>query len=77
MLWHVQTANVLPARKLVIVLGLATHGSARSSGCRDQQKSAYKFSDAGKSRWCDVGVWSGSRHANYLGEVMFWVDAFG
>ncbi len=78
MLWHVQTANVLPAsQNFVIVLGLATQWiGAILEAVADQQKSAYKFSVAGKSRWCDVGVWSRCRHANYLGEVMFWVGAF-
>ena len=42
----------------------------------DQQKSDYKRSEAGTSRWCGVGVWARCRHANYLGEVMFWVGTF-
>lgn len=78
MLWHAQTANVLPAsQNVVIVIGLVVQWSgAVLEAVADQQKSDYKRSEAGTSRWCDVGVWARCRHANYLGEVMFWVGAF-
>ena len=55
MLWHVQTANVPSAANFAIALGPATT-DLLIQAVADQQKSAYKFSDAGKSRWCDVGV---------------------
>ena len=42
----------------------------------DQQKTAFKSSPAGKSRWCDTGLYSRCRHPNYLGEVMFWVGTY-
>ena len=78
MLWHVQTANVLPAsRNAVVVVGLVVQWlGAVLEAVADQQKSDYKRSEAGTSRWCDVGVWARCRHANYLGEVMFWVGTF-
>jgi steroid 5-alpha reductase family enzyme len=78
MLWHVQTANVLPAsQNVVVVVGLVVQWlGAVLEAVADQQKSDYKRSEAGTSRWCDVGVWARCRHANYLGEVMFWVGAF-
>lgn len=37
----------------------------------DRQKSAFRARDTG--RWIDEGVWSWSRHPNYLGEIVLWV----
>ena len=78
MLWHAQTANAVPAGSLpVVYAGLAAQWfGAILEAVADQQKSDYKFSDAGKSRWCDVGVYARCRHPNYLGELMFWLGTF-
>ena len=43
----------------------------------DQQKQAWKNSDASKDAIiCDVGLWGHTRHPNYFGEMFFWVGAF-
>ena len=78
MLWHAQTANAVPAGSLPVVhAGLVAQWfGAVLEAVADQQKSDYKFSDAGKSRWCDVGVYARCRHPNYLGELMFWFGTF-
>lgn len=36
----------------------------------DHQKSAFRA--RGTGRWIDEGVWSWSRHPNYLGEIVLW-----
>lgn len=40
----------------------------------DQQKFAFKR--AGKKGWIESGVWSISRHPNYLGEMLVWSGLF-
>ncbi|CAI5471107.1 unnamed protein product [Closterium sp. Yama58-4] len=42
-------------------------------GAADQQKLRFKADTANRGHWCDVGVWSWSRHPNYCGEIMAWV----
>eukprot|EP00227_Mantoniella_beaufortii_P004872 CAMPEP_0197614012 /NCGR_PEP_ID=MMETSP1326-20131121/59310_1 /TAXON_ID=1155430 /ORGANISM="Genus nov. species nov., Strain RCC2288" /LENGTH=404 /DNA_ID=CAMNT_0043182881 /DNA_START=511 /DNA_END=1726 /DNA_ORIENTATION=- len=78
MLFHVQSANAIPAAlRPVIAGGLAVQWlGAIIEAVADHQKSAFKFSAEGKSRWCDVGLYARCRHPNYLGEVMFWVGTF-
>lgn len=39
----------------------------------DAQLRAYKASDAGKGKVCDVGLWRYSRHPNYFCEWLMWV----
>ena len=36
----------------------------------------YRYLEAGKSRWCDTGVYATIRHPNFLGELMFWFGNF-
>ena len=38
----------------------------------DRQKSAFNANPANEGRWIDEGLWSISRHPNYLGEIMLW-----
>lgn len=38
----------------------------------DRQKSAFNANSANEGKWIDEGLWSLSRHPNYLGEIMLW-----
>mmetsp|Transcript_10131 Transcript_10131/g.17333 ORF Transcript_10131/g.17333 Transcript_10131/m.17333 type:complete len:290 (+) Transcript_10131:15-884(+) len=40
----------------------------------DFQKLFYK--QKVKDHWCDVGLWSWSRHPNYFGEILLWFSLF-
>lgn len=42
----------------------------------DQSKLNFKNSISNKGRWCDVGLWSWSRHPNYFGEMLLWWGIF-
>ena len=39
----------------------------------DSQKYVFAQSPANKDRWIQSGLWSISRHPNYLGEILVWV----
>ena len=55
---------------LCFVLGLV------SEAISDQQKFSFRNNDANKGRWCQVGLWSVSRHPNYFGEITLWIGVF-
>ena len=38
----------------------------------DRQKSAFNANPSNEGKWIDEGLWSISRHPNYLGEIMLW-----
>ena len=38
----------------------------------DRQKSAFNAKPENEGRWIDEGLWSISRHPNYLGEILLW-----
>ena len=38
----------------------------------DNQKSAFNREPMNKGKWIDRGLWSYSRHPNYLGEILLW-----
>ena len=45
----------------------------------DNQKSAVNANSENQGKWIDSGLWSYSRHPNYLGEIMLWtgIACFG
>ena len=45
----------------------------------DNQKSAFNANSDNQGKWIDSGLWSYSRHPNYLGEIMLWtgIACFG
>ena len=45
----------------------------------DNQKSAFNANSENQGKWIDSGLWSYSRHPNYLGEIMLWtgIACFG
>ena len=45
----------------------------------DNQKSAFNANPENQGKWIDSGLWSYSRHPNYLGEIMLWtgIACFG
>lgn len=55
---------------VVFVVGLLIEAVA------DNQKFKFSGNPKNKDRWIDTGVWSWSRHPNYLGEIMVWTGLF-
>ena len=45
----------------------------------DNQKSVFNANSENQGKWIDSGLWSYSRHPNYLGEIMLWtgIACFG
>ena len=52
---------------LVWVLGFAIEAVA------DNQKSRFNANPANKGKFVQTGLWSYSRHPNYLGEIVLWI----
>jgi len=52
------------------VIGLSVEAIA------DQQKLAFKNSPSNRGKWCNVGLWSYTRHPNYFGEMFLWWGVF-
>ena len=45
----------------------------------DNQKTAFNKESNNQGKWIDSGLWSYSRHPNYLGEILLWtgIACFG
>ena len=71
-----RTLSVAVYQYLVALGVLVQWGGAILEAVADHQKSAFKFSEAGKDRWIDTGVYAQIRHPNYAGELMFWYGNF-
>ena len=50
----------------LFALGLLLESSA------DYQKWAFKHDPANRGKFCDVGVWKASQHANWAGNLLLW-----
>jgi steroid 5-alpha reductase family enzyme len=55
---------------VISVMGLAIETIA------DQQKSKFLQNSKNKGKYIDTGLWSRSRHPNYLGEMMMWAGVW-
>ncbi|MCL7042242.1 hypothetical protein MKW94_015305 [Papaver nudicaule] len=64
----IQAADVIGW--ILWLVGLVVEATA------DQQKLKFKNLPESRGKWCNVGVWSFSRHPNYFGEILLWWGVF-
>lgn len=55
---------------IIFFVGLATEAVA------DMQKYRFINNPENKGKWIDTGLWSVSRHPNYLGEILVWCGLY-
>lgn len=66
-----------PALTVPSFIGLAVFGSGLLiEAVADSQKFKFSGDPTNKDKWIDSGIWSISRHPNYLGEIMVWSGLF-
>ena len=66
-------ADSAPALGVWDVLGLLTWILGFSiEAIADKQKTVFNTEPANQGKWIDSGLWSISRHPNYLGEILLW-----
>ena len=63
-----------PALRAVDVIGaLVLAGAIAGESLADREMKAFKADPANKGKVCDTGLWSWSRHPNYLFEAAGWI----
>ena len=66
-------ADSAPALGIWDVLGLLTWILGFGiEAIADNQKTVFNTEPANQGKWIDSGLWSISRHPNYLGEILLW-----
>ena len=66
-------ADSAPALGIWDVLGLLTWILGFGiEAIADKQKTVFNTEPANQGKWIDSGLWSISRHPNYLGEILLW-----
>jgi len=80
LLWHFQSAPLLGSAATFSAAGCVLAALALAyEAIADLQKSLHKMSLRAANKpdeLCTGGLYASSRHANYLGEVAFWVASF-
>jgi steroid 5-alpha reductase family enzyme len=61
---------------LDVVAAVVTAAAIATETIADNQMRAFTRDPANRGRTIDVGLWSRSRHPNYLGEIGFWCGLF-
>lgn len=73
LLWQEQTPQLTILSFLgafIFLIGLSLEATA------DYQKFVFTGKAQNKGKWIETGVWSISRHPNYLGEMLVWVGLY-
>jgi steroid 5-alpha reductase family enzyme len=69
--------NTTPAINLLSIFGLLVFlAGLVVESTADLQKFAFNKNPKNKDMWISTGIWSKSRHPNYLGEMMVWTGLF-
>ena len=67
------TVEIDPLSAISIGVGYA---ATLTETIADWQKFSFRNDPANKGRWCDVGLWSLSRHPNYFAEILLWFSVY-
>lgn len=59
-----------------VVAAIVTAAAIASETIADNQMRAFVRNPDNRGRTCDVGLWSRSRHPNYLGEIGMWCGMY-